>query len=173
MHVRRRRAFLGLAVLAFAFCAPPVWAFLDPPYVTPANPTAGDSISVSIHYGGGCDLVDYGINWPPPVTQQGNAITILFTGIHEGDPEWCYYGEGTVTYPVGEFSAGSYTLDVERRYATVFGTWTQETLGIIPFTVAGAPPAVPVEAPASGNASLAALLVALTGMAWLALRQRS
>jgi hypothetical protein len=64
-------------------------------------------------------------------------------------------------------------LDVERRYMTVFGTWAQETLGIIPFKVAGVPPVVPAEAPASGNASLAALLVALTGMAWLALRQRS
>jgi hypothetical protein len=72
---------------------------------------------------------------------------------------------------VGKFSPGSYTLIVERRYMTIFGTWTQETLGIIPFTVAGAPPKAPVEAPASSSASLAALLVALTGIAWLGLRQ--
>jgi hypothetical protein len=171
MPARRRFAFEGLAMLVLAFSAQRAWAFLDPPYITPANPTAGEPISVSIHYGGGCDLVDYGINWPPPVTQQGNAITILFTGIHEGDPEFCYYGEGTATYPVGELPPGSYTLDVERRYGTIFGTWMQETLGIIPFTVAGAPPKAPAEAPASSSASLAALLVALTGIAWLGLHQ--
>ena len=115
----------GLLVFALALCAQRAWAFLDPPYITPANPMAGEPVSVNI-YGGECDLLDYGINWPPPVTQQGNSITILFTGVHEGDPEWCYYGVGTATYPVGTFPPGSYTLDVERRYGTPFGTWPRK-----------------------------------------------
>src|SRR5690242_15581433 len=104
-----------LLALLLVLLAKPAWAFLDPPYITPANPTAGDAISVSI-YGGQCDLVDMGIDWPPPVTRQGTTITILFTGIHEDDPEWCYYDVGTATYPVGTYSPGSYMLDVERRY---------------------------------------------------------
>jgi hypothetical protein len=157
-------------MLVLAFSAQRAWAFLDPPYITPANPTAGDSISVSI-YGGECDVADDGVVWPPPVTQEGNAIEILLSGIHEGDPEWCYFGIGTVSYSIGSYSSGTYTLDVERRYMTVFGTWTQETLGVIPFTVAGAPPKAPIEAPASSNTSLAALLAALIGIAWFGLSQ--
>jgi hypothetical protein len=159
-------------MLALSVCTSPAWAFLDPPYITPTNPKAGDAISVNI-YGGQCDLVHDGITWPPPVTQQESEITILFTGIHEGDPEWCYYNIGTSTYPLGKFPPGTYTLDVERRYMTVFGEWMQETLGIIPFTVAGAPSKPPAEAPASSRTSLVALLVALTGMAWFGLRRRS
>ena len=53
-----------LALLLALFMAP-AWAFLDPPYITPAHPTVGDAISVSI-YGGQCDFVDLGIEWPPP-----------------------------------------------------------------------------------------------------------
>ena len=162
----------GLLLFAFALCAQRASAFLDPPYVTPANPTVDDLVSVNI-YGGGCDLVDDGITWPPPVTQQGNSITILFTGIHEGDPEWCYYGVGTATVPVGRYPPGSYTLDVERRYGNPFGSWTQETLGIIPFTVSGVPPQQPAQAPTLSIAGLAGLLLALIAMALLTLRRKA
>jgi hypothetical protein len=148
MHIHRLRSLL---VLAIALCAQRAWAFLDPPYITPANPMAGELISVNI-YGGECDLLDYGIVWPPPVTQQGNSITILFTGVHEENPEGCYYGVGTATVPVGTYPPGSYTLDVERRYGTVFGEWAQETLGIIPFTVSGAQQ--PIEAPTLTSSDL-------------------
>jgi hypothetical protein len=132
---------------------------------------AGELVSVNI-YGGECDLVDMGIVWPPPVTQQGNEITILFTGIHEGDLEWCYYSVGTATYPVGIFPPGSYTLDVERRYGNVFGSWTQETLGIIPFTVSGVPLQQPIEAPVLSIVGFASLLLAVFAAALLTLRAR-
>ena len=166
-----RHCLRSLLAVALALCAQRASAFLDPPYLTPANPVAGELVSVNI-YGGECDLVDMGINWPPPVTQQGNEITILFTGIHEGDPEFCYYGVGTATYPVGTFPPGSYTLDVERRYGTTFGTWAQETLGIIPFTVSVAPQQQPVAAPALTSAGVIALLLALIGAALRNLRKR-
>jgi hypothetical protein len=155
MRIHRLKSLL---VLALALCTQRASAFLDPPYITPANPTAGELVSVNI-YGGECDLVDDGLVWPPPVTQNGNEITILFTGIHEGDPEWCYYHVGTSTFPVGTFSPGSYVLDVERRYGTVFGEWAQETLGIIPFTVSGAQQ--PIEAPTLNLVGFASLLLAL------------
>jgi hypothetical protein len=154
---------------ALALCSWPASAFLDLPYITPANPAIHELVSVNI-YGGECDLVDMGVVLPL-TTQKGSEITILFTGIHEGDPEWCYYHIGTSTFHLGTFPPGSYTLDVERRYGTPFGTWAQETLGVIPFTVAGAPTA-PAEAPASSSASLAILLAALTGTALFALHQR-
>jgi hypothetical protein len=170
MAAYRRFVFKSLAVLVLAFSTHCAWAFLDPPYITPVNPTAGDSIFVNI-YGGECDLIDMGIVLPP-IAQKGSDISILFTGVHEGDPEWCYYHVGTAKFPLGTFPPGNYAIDVERRYMTIFGTWTQETLGIIPFTVAGTPPKAPVEAPALSNASLAALLAALTSTAWFGLRQR-
>jgi len=163
------RLVILLLVLSLMGWAMPACAFLDPPYITPANPTAGELVSVNI-YGGECDLVDMGINWPPPVTQQGNSIVILFTGIHEGDPEWCYYGVGTATYPVGTFPPGNYTLDVERRYGTPFGEWAQETLGIIPFTVSGAPPQQAFEAPTLGIVAFGVLVFGLLATALLGLR---
>jgi len=48
-----------MLALLLALFAAPAWAFLDPPYITPANPTVGDLISVNV-YGGECDLLDYG-----------------------------------------------------------------------------------------------------------------
>ena len=153
-----------LIVFALASCAQSASAFLDTPYLTPANPTAGELVSVSI-YGGECDLVDMGINWPPPVTQQGNDVKILFTGIHEGDPEFCYYGIGTSTYPVGAFAPGSYTLDVERRYMSFSGPWVQETLGVLPFTVSGVPTQQPVEMPTLNIVGLIALLLSIAAAA--------
>lgn len=167
----RVRRINGLLALTLALFAPPASAFLDAPYITPANPVAGQLVSVNI-YGGECDLVDMGISWPPPVTQQGSSIEILFTGIHEVNPEWCYYGLGTATYPVGTFSPGSYTLDVERRYGTIFGEWEQETLGTISFTVSATPSRLPVDTPTLNRGALAVLLIALVGVALRNLRER-
>ena len=165
------RGYQVLLVFALALCAQPAKAFLDPPYITPANPAAGALVLVNI-YGGKCDLVDYGIVWPPPVTQQGNAITILFTGVHEVNPEWCYYGVGTSTYPVGTFPPGNYTLEMERRYGTIFGEWAQETLGIIPFTVSAMPQQQPIETPTLSRPGLTVLLLTLVGAVLLNLRKR-
>ena len=162
----------GLIVFALALCAEPAWAFLDPPYLTPANPISGELVSVNI-YGGECDVADDGVIWPPPVTQQGSSIVILFTGIHEENPEWCYYDVGTATYPIGTFAPGNYTLDVERRYGTIFGEWAQETLGIIPFTVSAVPQQPqPTETPTLSSVGLTVLLLALVGVVLRNLRKR-
>jgi hypothetical protein len=159
-------------VLAFALCAQRASAFLDPPYLTPASPTAGELVSVNI-YGGECDIADDGVVWPPPVTRQGSAITILLMGIHEGDPEFCYFGVGTETNPIGKFPPGNYTLDVERRYGTVFGEWAQETLGIIPFTVSAVPQQQAIETPTLGDVGLTVLLFTLIGAARRVLHKRT
>jgi hypothetical protein len=161
-----------MLTLLLALFAPHAWAFLDPPYIVPTHPSVGDAISVSI-YGGECDLVDLGIEWPPPVTQQGNEITIHFTGHHETNPELCYFGIGTATYPVGTYPAGSYTLHVERRYMSFTGPWMQETLGVVPFTVTGGvPPPAPVSAPTLSIPGLSLLLLALAGIATWCLYSR-
>ena len=114
-------------------CAPGLAeAFFDPPYVVPATPAAGELVSVHIR-GGGCDTLD---SWPgfPQITQQGNAIRILFHSVHEDLAEWCIYGVGEASFPVAAFPAGTYTLRVDRVYQTFFGDVT-ETIGVVPFDV--------------------------------------
>ncbi|HKE47521.1 MAG TPA: hypothetical protein VKB52_05615 [Rhodanobacteraceae bacterium] len=157
-------------MLALALCAQRALAFVDPPYITPANPTAGETISVNV-YRGECDVLNIGIV-PPVIEQHESAITALFTGIHAEDPEWCLYSIGTETVPVGSYPAGSYTLDVERRYGNALGSWTQETLGIIPFTVSGMPSQQTFEAPTLRHVGLGALLLGLITIAMLTLRTR-
>jgi len=159
----------SLLAVVLTLCAQRASAFLDPPYITPANPIAGVTISINV-YGGECDVLNIGIV-PPVIEQNGAAITILFTGIHEGDPEWCYFSLTQETYPVGSFPMGVHTLDVERRYMSIGGDWVQETLGIIPFAVSGGPPPhEPIEAPALSLAGLASLCLVLLVRALLVLR---
>jgi hypothetical protein len=160
----------GLFVFAFALCAQPAWAFLDPPYITPANPVAGDVISVNV-YGGECDIADGGVVWPAPITQQGNELTVLLTGGHEEDPEFCYFGVGTFTSPIGVYPAGTYTLQVDWRYDT-FNGWVTQTLGTLSFTVSDGPHRLPVEAPALSNAGLAGLLLMLVMVSLRTLHRR-
>jgi hypothetical protein len=155
MHSHFVKALLLLALALPAQCA----LALDPPYITPANPVAGEPISVVVR-GDACDLIESGVVWPPPVTQQGSIITILFNGIREGDPEFCYYSSDARIYPVGAYAAGSYTLQVNWRYGT-FSGWVTEALGVIPFTVSAAPSQQPIEAPTLSIAGLGVLGLAL------------
>ena len=165
-----RHCLRSLLVVALALCAQRASAFLDPPYITPANPAAGDMISVNI-YGGECDFADGGVVWPPPISQQENELTILLTGGHEEDPEFCYFGVGTFTAPIGVYPPGAYTLRVNWRYST-FSGWMTETLGIIPFTVSGVPTQQPIEAPTLTIAGFISLLLLLIVAAQLACRLR-
>ena len=163
--------FRYLLFCAVALCADHASAFIGPPYVTPAHPMAGDTISVNV-YRGECDVLSIGIV-PPAIEEHDGNITALFTGIHEDDPEWCIYSTGTETVAIGTFPPGSYSLDVERRYVTVFGTWHQETLGIIPFVVSGGPTPQPVEALTLNAAGVAVLLLALIAAAHCTLRRNT
>lgn len=158
-----------LSSLLILLCARPALAFLDPPYLAPPHPTAGQTISVNV-YGGQCDLLHDGV-FPPIVTREDAAITIVFSGIHEGDPEWCYFGIGTVTYAIGAFEPGEYSLDVKRHYFNFAGVLIEESLGIIPFRVTGGSPSRPaVAAPTSSAAALSVLLLALAVLARRRLR---
>jgi len=163
------RRLTSLIVLALALPAQGASA-LDPPYITPAHPMAGEAISVVVR-GDACNLIEDGVVWPPPVTQQGSVITILFNGIREGDPEFCYYSSDAIAYPVGAYAAGSYTLQVNWRYGT-FSGWVTETLGVIPFTVSAAPSQQPIEAPTLSIAGLGVLGLALLAVVLRDLRNR-
>jgi hypothetical protein len=163
--------FTGVFVLALALWAPSASAFLDPPYITPASPMAGDVISVNV-YGGECDIADGGVVWLAPVSEHGNEFTVLLTGGHEEDPEFCYFGVGTFTSPIGVYPPGTYTLRVDWRYDT-FNGWVTQTLGTIPFTVAYAPQQQPSEAPALSLQGLVGLVLILVAISLCTLRRRT
>ena len=158
---------LTLACISFAQSA---YAFFDPPWITPYAPRAGETVSVSIH-GGVCDTIFFRSGYPQ-ITQDGNSVRIVEYGDHVtiGD-EWCIYGIGTLTEPIGAFPPGNYTLTVDLNYDNYpFGLGTM-TLGVIPFTVAGARPVVPV--PVSTPAGALVLLVLISGVAlWAVHKQR-
>lgn len=105
----------------------------------------------------------------PQITQNGNAIRILFNGVHYTDPEFCDFPVGTATYPVAAYLAGSYTLQVDLRYPNFAGDFVVETLGIVPFTVTGAA-TPPVSAPTLNGGGLLILVLALMGFAVCAVR---
>lgn len=140
----------------------PAQAFIDPPWITPEHPQAGEPVCVNIRYGI-CDVITVA-PIPPEITQTGSAVRILFWSGHYTDPIQCAYPIETGAIAIGSFAPGSYTLQVERWYQ-VRGMGTQtEVLGILPFTVEGEA-APPTPAPALDFVGLA-LLVAL--VAWVA-----
>lgn len=158
----------ALVALCFLF-AKSANAFIDPPYLTPTQPLTGQTVSVSIH-GGVCDGVGT-IPGYPQETREGNAIRILLWGASYTDPLLCNIPIGTATYAVGAYPAGSYTLQVDRDYQGDLGGILTETLGIIPFTVAGAA-AQPAALPSLDGVGLGVLGLAIIAVVWSVVRRR-
>ena len=166
MRMHRVVQFLMLASLLFVQSAE---AFFDPPYVTPTQAVTGQLVSVNVR-GGGCDGI---VETPgyPQISRSGNAIRILFYGIHVTDSEACIYPIGTLTQPIGSFESGAYTLKVDFTYYDYpFGP-TTITLGTVPFTVSGVP-ATAVPTPVNHPLALGLLALLLVGVAAALLRRR-
>jgi len=162
MFVHRVAPILALLL---ALSAEPAWAFFDPPYIAPAQPAAGQPVSLNI-YGGVCDAI-VGLPGYPQITQQGNSIRILLFGVHYGDPEFCNLGAGTATIPIGSYPPGAYILQVDFRYMDAGGSFVVDTLGIVPFNVtstAAAPTAVPM-------LDIAGAIILVTTLAGIASRR--
>lgn len=158
------------ALIFMLFATPDAHAFFDPPWISPASPTAGEVVSVNIH-GGRCDAI-FQVAGYPRLTREGNAIHLLESGDHyeEGD-ELCVFPTGTLTRELGQFPAGNYTLAVDMVYPhPVFGP-TILNIGVVPFAVSGRP-SEPLSVPAGGLFGTGLLLIALLSMALRALRKR-
>ena len=157
-----------ILVVALVLTAPSAYAFFDPPWITPAEPRAGEAVSVNIH-GGICDGIFERPGYPL-ITQQGNAIQLIEYGHHWEDQDLCIYGIGTLSEPIGAFAPGDYTVSVELFYVDELGFPQALTIGVIPFTVTGATPATPV--PAFSVSGRLALLSLVPGLALWGLRMR-
>ncbi len=163
--------FLRTAImLAFVLLSQLAQAFVDPPTLSPINPTENQTVSVNIRIGV-CDSFIEQAGYPQ-ITQSGNAIRILIPSIHAFDSSFCNFGTGTAIDPVGAFPPGSYTVQVDRTYTAVGPTRTVvETLGILPFIVTAAP--APASLPTMGIVGLIALITMILLIARMALRQQN
>jgi hypothetical protein len=169
-HILRNRIALALMFLFYSL-AQAAHAFLGPPYITPEHPVAGETISVNI-YEGECDGIVGGIPGYPQVTQEGSAIRALFYSVHYQDPELCFLPVGTATFPISNYLAGSYTLQVDRWYFDGGGNPVVETLGILPFTVTGGD-APTVSVPVLQQSGLWVLILTIVGIAMAAAARRT
>ncbi len=129
-----RKTVRSLVVLVLMSSATLVHAFVDPPTLSPTNPLAGQTIYVHVR-AGICDAYYYGVPGYPQITRTGNAIRIVLESAHSYLPILCNFPIGTATYPVGTFSGGSYTLQVDRHYVVFLGPEVVETVGTLAFTV--------------------------------------
>jgi hypothetical protein len=153
-------AALALPLFLFASTAA---AFLDPPYLTPEHPTAGDTITLNIR-GGVCDGIGSGHGYPR-ISQEGSHIRIVLWSVSYHDSGLCNIPVGIATETIGAYPAGSYTLQVDRDYFNGGGELVSENFANIAFTVGGfVGVPQPVAAPALDACGLALLLLGLIGI---------
>lgn len=152
------RALISLVLFMLVF---PAGAYVLPPVLTPVAPRESDIVGFNIPYGE-CDGF-YGSTTPIPVTQTGSLLRVVVPSLHEDNILWCLFGNGVASYAIAAFPAGSYTLQIDRTYSTIFGP-VVETIGTISFTVAGAPAEATI-IPTMGWPALAVLVMALLLMA--------
>ena len=149
-----RRMVSGFA-LASTLVMPSAHAFFDPPWITPAAPIAGATVSVNLR-DGICDAIFEHPGYPQ-ITRQGNAIHLVEYGHHWDTSDLCVYDIGHLVEPIGAFAPGDYTITVDFTYPDYPNGDTTISLGVVPFTVAGVAPPAPV--PASSPSALIALLL--------------
>jgi subtilase family protein len=165
-----KHGFASVLMLLVLLSARSAHAFIDPPYLTPEHPIAGETVSVNIREGI-CDAI-IGLPGWPQITQDGNAIRILFWAVRNSDPILCNYSIGTGTYAVGSYVAGSYELQVDLRYFDDMGEVVEESLGVLPFAVAGGATPPPVSAPTLSKEGLGTLVLGFAGFTLWMLRSR-
>jgi hypothetical protein len=129
--------------LACAFFAQSASAYFVVPYVTPANPHAGEQLVVNIGQGL-CDSVIDEIGYPQ-VAQSGNSIHVLLFALRYDNPLLCFLPEGTAIIPFGSFAAVTYSLTVDVFYYGLHGTPQTATLGVVPVVISSG--SVPMPAP--------------------------
>jgi hypothetical protein len=151
-----------------ALNVPSAHAFFDPPWITPAAPIAGATVSVNLR-DGMCDAI---VEHPgyPQITRQGNAIHLVEYGHHWDDADLCIYDIGHLVEPIGAFAPGDYTATVDFIYDDYPFGLTTINLGVIPFSVVGA--ARVAEVPALTPTGSTALLFFMGGLALRGVRMR-
>ncbi|MEO5625752.1 MAG: S8 family serine peptidase [Dokdonella sp.] len=159
------RHYAPFLALLFGLFAQPAGAFWDPPYVTPTTATANDIVSVNEHLGV-CDAFFFEDGYPQ-ITRNGSEVKIVSAGVHldPGD-DGCNLPTGTVTYELGSFPAGHYSVTYYLRYTNFFGQVLDLNLGTAPFTIVAAPISAE-SAPTLTAFGICVLILALMGLSVL------
>jgi len=156
-----RAAKAGIIAVA-VFVSSTANAFFDPPYITPAQPMAGEPMVVNIR-GGNCDAL-FSLPGFPRITQVGNDIRIVYYSFHSDEIEFCIFDIGTAHLPIDGQPPGTYSYSIARVYNNFFNQEVEETLGVVPVTViGGSVDAQPV--PILGRVGVTVLMVALAAAA--------
>jgi len=162
----RLRVQLVQALLCLLF-AMPAHAYINPPFLSPTTPHAGQSVSVSVD-SGVCDAIADEPGYPQ-ITQNGSHIQVVLLAFRFTDIELCNLPSGVSTFPIGAYAEGVYDVDVVVFYYDEHGNPQNESIGVLPMRVEAAA-AAPVGAPTSTPLSLI-LLAAL--LCVIALRKQS
>lgn len=149
-------------VVAHLLLVPAAHAYLDPVYITPVTPNAGQEIEINVGVGD-CDTITSEPGYPQ-VTREGNQIRVLLFAVRYEDIELCFLPHGTATVPFGAFEAGDYQVTVDVFYADAHGVPQTDTIGVLPMSIAGMI-SPPVSVPASTPVSLFVLAVGLIALA--------
>lgn len=134
-------------------------AYIEPPYITPASPRAGQTAYVNIG-AGVCDAILAEPGYPQ-VTRIGNAVRVLLLAVRYDNIELCNLPPGIAVLPFGDFEAGTYEVTVDLSYFDSHGNPQVETVGVVPMEVAGAAGASPIAAPAVSPLALIILALGL------------
>jgi len=164
MHLRYS-ATAFFALLAFAS---PARAYISLDAIVPSSPLAGETVSARLS-DGICDAIIEADGYPQ-ITQTGNSIRMLIETIHSDDQDFCTSLPGTVDLPFGAFTAGAYTLQVDRHYVDFIGLDVIETVGTASFVVGGASEAAPL--PTLGSWGLFVLGLGVLTLAAFMRKQR-
>lgn len=137
----------------------------DTPVLNPANPSAGQPVSVELH-GNPCVIYFTAPDTPVVVTRNGNSITLLVQAYVSTDPILCNFPNATYAFSIGAYGPGSYTVQVDAQYDPFFGDTITQTLGTLAFdvVVANAVKAVPV----LDDVGLMLLVLTLGAAVWIA-----
>jgi hypothetical protein len=143
-------------------------AFFDPPWITPASPRTGETVSVNIR-DGVCDAIFFRPGYPQ-ITREGNEIHLVEFGQHWDTGDLCVFEIGHLVEPIGTFAPGDYTITVDFTYEDYPLGYSTITLGTVPFTVTGITSAAPVSILTAPGRLM--LLIFVAGPALFALRMR-
>jgi len=144
------------------------YAYIEPPYITPVSPQAGQTVYVNIG-AGVCDAI---LEEPgyPQVARIGNAVRVLLLAVRYDNIELCNLPPGIAVLPFGDFEAGSYEVTIDISYFDSHGNPQVETIGVAPMEVVGATGASPIPAP---TASPLALIILALGLILIARARRA
>lgn len=143
-------------------------AYYAPLVFFPANPVAGQPVSVRVGFGI-CDMLVVAGPQDRQVAVEGSVVKVTVRGVEAPDFDFCIYPEsGYADFDIGPLSPGNYVVQVHR--SMLFDP-TQIQIVRTGLLTVGQAVALPVPARDPISLLLGALAVGLSGSAYLSRRR--